>query len=1025
MTESAKTLLLRLDQRQRWQRGDRVRVETYLEEQPGLAADREAVLDLIYNEIVLREEFGEEPRLEEYLQRFPDLETELRVQFEVHRLIEVGSAASNPDGSQRSWSGPPRVVDPLFVSKRDVTGYEVLGELGRGGMGVVYRARHLALNRHVALKMILTGVRAGARERARFRREAEAAARLQHPNIVQIYEVGEQDGCLFLALELVEGVDLCTRFGEALPTPQQAALLVATLAQAMHYAHQRGIVHRDLKPSNVLLTADGVPKISDFGLAKLLDAAPGQTFSDAFVGTPGYMAPEQAAGNIKVVGPAADIHALGAILYELLTGQRPFDGTTLLEVLERLRSQEPVRPGVLNPKVPRELETICLKCLAREPERRYGTAAELAEDLQRFLEGVPIQARPAGWGERIYKWSKRRPATALLVIASVLAMASVPALLVWHQRDAQAQALRQADKFAKFIRYRDDAFFHGLYGAGSVDKDVAANMAATRDAALRALALVGMKGDSGDPVPEPLWSEAQKTEVSASCGQLLVMLSEASIFSLSPRSAANQRADVLRALQVLDHVIAKAPAAPAYHLRRARYLTLIGARDGARRELTLAHQLKPASAYDYFLLGEETYRNGDVDGARRHFRNALALQPADFWSRYFLAICDLGRNPQQASDELSDCIKLKPEFVYGHLLAGSALERLQRFEEADACYRRAEQLHPNEDALYSLFVIRGRMRLNRRRLSDAESDLRRAVALRPDKPEPYIDLADACRQQRKLAEALSLLDRAISLQPMGLLLANCHVERGYVFYLEQRSPEALDECRQALAVEPDLAVAHGVRARALLQLGRYEDAIRAFDEYAAKRGSPDADVYRGRGGAHMKLRNYLAAVDDYSRVLEMQADPQMYADRGWAYFFADALKPALRDFQEAVRINPADGEAYVGRGLAQVMLGDYRAAVGDAEEALRRKLASAEMMHNVACVFAQAAAKAEADPNQRDRRDLSRHYRLCAIDAIRRSLALVPAAQQQSFWRTKVLTDKWLDSIRDRPEFKQIAVAFR
>jgi hypothetical protein len=293
-------------------------------------------------------------------------------------------------------------------------------------MGVVYRARQLALNRVVALKMVLAGGHAGEGERARFRAEAEAIARLQHPNVVQIHEVGEAGGLPYLCLELCEGGSLSARL-DGTPWPgRRAAQLVEALARAVEAAHRRGIVHRDLKPANVLLApvpagqsaclsfpgpgqaeAGYDPKVTDFGLAKRLDGGQGQTQSGAVVGTPSYMAPEQAGGKNKEVGPAADVYALGAILYELLTGRPPFRAATPLDTLLQVLEREPVPPRLLNPRVERDLETICLKCLEKGPQRRYPSAAALAEDLHRYLQGESISARSVNLLDRLARSLER------------------------------------------------------------------------------------------------------------------------------------------------------------------------------------------------------------------------------------------------------------------------------------------------------------------------------------------------------------------------------------------------------------------------------------------------------------------------------------------------------------------------------------------------------------------------------------------------------------------------------------------
>jgi hypothetical protein len=313
-------------------------------------------------------------------------------------------------------------------------------------MGIVYKARHVPLNRLVALKMILGGDQVGGEELQRFLREARAVARLQHPNVVQIYEVGEHGGQPYLSLEFVEGESLDRKLaGGAQPVPA-ASELVETLARAMHAAHQRGVVHRDLKPANILVTADGVPKITDFGLAKHLDEDTGQTRTGAILGTPSYMAPEQAGGRRQAVGPAADVHALGAILYELLTGRPPFRAETPLDTVMQVVHEEPLPPSRLNPKVPGDLQTICLKCLRKDPGRRYPSAESLAEDLRRFRAGEPIHARPTPVWERGWMWARRRPAiavpTLLVLVGTVPAV--VTGLWMWPGRDPAGWRARAA-----------------------------------------------------------------------------------------------------------------------------------------------------------------------------------------------------------------------------------------------------------------------------------------------------------------------------------------------------------------------------------------------------------------------------------------------------------------------------------------------------------------------------------------------------------------------------------------------------
>jgi serine/threonine protein kinase len=362
-------------------------------------------------------------------------------------------AEARPTGEPAGWTAVP--------------GYEILDVLGRGGMGVVYRARQTRLNRLVALKVIAGGGHASPEYLRRFKAEAEAVARLQHPHIVQIYDVGEHDGLPFLALEFVPGGSLDRKLRRELPAPGAAARLLEPLARAMAYAHSQGIVHRDLKPANILLsstfqvqgstlespsgnvqpeTLNFELKITDFGLAKGVADADEATRTGAVLGTPSYMAPEQAAGLGKYAGPAADVYALGATLYELLTGRPPFQGPSALDILRQVRSHEPMPPTQVQPGVPRDLETVCLKALAKEPGRRYAGAAELADDLRRFLDGEPIRARPVGAPERLWRWGKRNPRVAALTgtVAVLLAVVALVAGAAAVALSRQNRALRAA-----------------------------------------------------------------------------------------------------------------------------------------------------------------------------------------------------------------------------------------------------------------------------------------------------------------------------------------------------------------------------------------------------------------------------------------------------------------------------------------------------------------------------------------------------------------------------------------------------
>jgi tetratricopeptide (TPR) repeat protein len=350
------------------------------------------------------------------------------VAWHASELLEAGLQSTV--GYQDKQDTTPPTAVPAPAPRASVPGYEILAELGRGGMGVVYKARHLALKRLVALKMILAGAHAGKDLIDRFRTEAEAVARFTHPNIVQIYEISDKDGLPFCSLELVEGGSLAARVARARLAANESAKLVETLARAMHYAHQRNVVHRDLKPGNILIDEEGNPKITDFGLAKQLDADSGQTQSGMVMGTPSFMAPEQAAGQVHLIGPAADVYALGGILYDLLTGRPPFKGANVVETLKLVTTQEPTPPTHIDPNIPADLETICLKCLQKEPAQRYASALALAQDLERYQAGEPILARPEGKLHKLWRKTRRYRIAAAVGLVLVAAVAAAVVLAV-------------------------------------------------------------------------------------------------------------------------------------------------------------------------------------------------------------------------------------------------------------------------------------------------------------------------------------------------------------------------------------------------------------------------------------------------------------------------------------------------------------------------------------------------------------------------------------------------------------------
>ena len=416
-----------------WRDGSPKTIDDVLRAFPDLAAYPDVVLDLIYGEYFARRDLGQNVAIDDYCQRFPAHADQLRQQSALHEAIVCG---------------PSDTLSPHDIETFQLPGYTLLGEIGRGGMGIVYKARQDTLDRLVAIKVILSEYHFRSAWRSRFAAEATAIARLRHPNFVQIFDYGVVANQPYLVLEWIDGGTLAERIAGVGQDTLWAAEITQTLAVAIHFAHEKQLVHRDLKPANILLTENGVPKITDLGLSVQLtvvdhaaecptEATPTAPSLTTLYGSPPYMAPEQLATPRRPLTPASDIYALGVILYESLTGQVPFLGASLMETLDCIRQESPLPPRQLRPDVSRDLETICLKCLDKEPARRYASASDLAEDLRRFRAGLPIKARRVGPLERTWQWCRRNPSLAGLALLLILTVSSglVGVTALWYRSE--------------------------------------------------------------------------------------------------------------------------------------------------------------------------------------------------------------------------------------------------------------------------------------------------------------------------------------------------------------------------------------------------------------------------------------------------------------------------------------------------------------------------------------------------------------------------------------------------------------
>jgi WD40 repeat protein len=445
--------------------------------------ERLALLDKVVAEYLKTADRGLAPDREAWLTRYPDLAEELAQIFAGFDFIEdlAGPlrtaaglspcpASTGPEDSTPKPTECPTIESSLAGEFRSFGDFEILGVLGVGGMGVVYRARQISLNRPVALKMIRSGAWAAEAEAVRFRNEAEAVAGLEHPNIVAVHELGRTEGQLYYTMRLIEGQSLAEDLSRWRSEPRRSARVIATVARAVHHAHQRGVLHRDLKPSNILVDRDGVPYVTDFGLAKRLGGL-SLTQTGAVVGTPGYMAPEQTGSEHGPVRVTSDVYSLGAVLYALLAGRPPFRGENVLEVLEQTRQREPEPLSADNSRVDRDLETITRKCLEKDPGRRYRSAQALAEDLERWLQGKPIEARRPTRARRLWLWSRRHPSLAMLsaavavLVPSLIATLAMAVVVVGGERD---QARSQREKMRENLYAADMGLAHRAWLQGDM-----------------------------------------------------------------------------------------------------------------------------------------------------------------------------------------------------------------------------------------------------------------------------------------------------------------------------------------------------------------------------------------------------------------------------------------------------------------------------------------------------------------------------------------------------------------------------
>jgi tetratricopeptide (TPR) repeat protein len=864
---------------------------------------------------------------------------------------------------------------PDQAERPDVPGYELLEELGRGGMGVVWKAWQVKAKRVVALKMLLPTVTDRPTYLARAQTEAEALARLRHPNIVQVYEVGEYKGLPFFSQEFVDGGTLAKRIAQTLPPPPEAARLVETLARAMHSAHEVNVIHRDLKPANVLLTVSSgegaptqaadhwplaaIPKIADFGLAKRLDVELGHTQSGQVMGSPPYMAPEQAQGQ-KEIGPAADIYGLGAILYELLTGRPPFKAASIFDTLAQVVANDPVPPRQLNAKAPRDLETICLKCLQKDPSKRYGTADALADDLSRFGRGEPILARPTSLWERGWKWARRHPARAMLALSLVLGLAALTVGSVFYglYADLRVRQVEQhakvAERIAKLWGDARDAELNGELALAQAQEAKAAEL--FTDAERGMLQVLAIPETETDPelkaqLEEHLGrvrknlkelSNAQearqravqaKQEFQAGINQFTKERLQLLFLDLSiEESERPKHRDAIRdlaseALRRFHLGLGRQEAAVeefqqvgeffASKLQRRQVgewcceALLVWAdaeaavgQPGLQPALRLLDQAEALARAEglpkirslHARRAEYLLATGDAKKARAEQALAERLEPATALDHFLLALTSYRADkPEQAIRNCEEALRLQPDYFAPQYLYALYHLKGERWTAAEAWLTAC--LSRRHEAYWPR-LMRATARIEQLNLQGAESDLVQAGQQAQGETEQFALYMNRGRLAFRRAE----LGRYLLECPIPTMIP---VQSALVRGLWQ---EACDHFRQAVARLPGVSLAHLNLAATYKELAELDHALEELGR-AIDLQIPDGRLYCARAQLHLERKQWAVARADFKQavVVGVPKGEEAWLARahlhlGDLHYQVEEYDDALKEFSAALRI---------------------------------------------------------------------------------------------------------------------------
>jgi serine/threonine-protein kinase len=919
------------------------------------ATDRERHLDEVIFAYLEAVDTGQDPERDRWLERHPDLADELRLFFtdqdKVKRWTEPLRTVAADDTPK--VSGGPPATD---TAGRGIADYELLEEIGQGGMGVVYRARQVSLNRPVALKVARITDPDPEPELQRFRNEAEMVAHLDHPHIVPIHEVGAWEGRPYFSMKLIEGGSLAQHLDRYPDRPKEAARLMAAVARAVHHAHQRGILHRDLKPSNILLDAEGRPHVTDFGLARRVETDSGLTQSGALVGTPSYMAPEQTTGQKRAVTTASDVYGLGAVLYALLTGRPPFQADTVLDTLALVREREPQPPSQINRKVDRDLETVCLKCLQKEPERRYGSTEALAEELERWLAGDAILARRPSLGQRVRKWARRhRAAVTAAVVCLLVSLAAVVGSVGWVLGE---RATRQQMAEAKVLAALEEAG-PGLQ-QGNPDDPVLTSALQRAEAQLGA-EVVG---------PEL----RRRVEQLRRDQHMLAQLEEARLriaastpgsgFDVEGTARLYARAFAEYGLDVT--ALSKQEAA-AFIRASAIYAHLIVGLDDwafSRNTLKVGDGATQRAVAD--LADGDPWRRRLREAAGRGDRTLLEglaketgarSQPPGYLARLARLLGGVGR--WAAAEKLLRTAQAEhpADFRVNFELANSlVLKKPPDLVEATRFYQAAVALRPRNPGAHSNLGI---TLARRGKLAQAAAAFQKAIEIQPNLPEPHINLGKALMDQGKLVEAVKVYQDTTRRLPNS---PKAHFHLANALLAQKDLPGAVAAFRKAIDLKPDYAEAHFNLGTTLAKQRNLPGAVEALRK-AVKFKSDYREAYANLGTALQMQGNLPGAVEAFQKAIKLKPDyPLAHYNLGNALYKQGKLPEAVAAYKNAVKYKDDYHEAHYSLGNALNRQGKPLEAAAPYRKAIGLRPGWPEAHCNLGMALVSAEQFAEALP---------------------------------------------------------------